>query len=82
VQLLQAYFFKFSPKTQNTVFLAVFVYLKFFLAPASCFLNTFPAARLAAWKATAVGRMQSHPSFMPHSTVAVLGSTLSLFNLV
>jgi len=66
----------------TTEFKVVLTYFKWFVTSVSCSLNILPAAHLAACKATAVSRIQPHPSFLPHSTVAILGSTLSLFTLV
>jgi hypothetical protein len=71
------HFFVFS-----TEFKVVLTYFKWFVISVSFSLNILSAAHLAACKATAVSRIQAHPSFLPHSTVAILGSTLSLFTLV
>ena len=61
-------------------FKVVLTYFKWFVTSISCSLNILPAAHLAACKATAVSRIQAHPSFLPHSTVAILGSTLFLIH--
>lgn len=66
----------------TTEFKVVLACFKWFVTSVSCSLNILPAAHLAAFKASTVSRIQAHPSFLPHSTVAILGSTLSLFTLV